>query len=191
METEVSSMGEQSGLTATVIIAAYTFDRWEQTNRSIESVRHQTRPPAEVILCIDNNADLSAQATEYWAAHADGYPPVRLPRPPRVGRSDQSASSGPTCPFVPRCSTLSTGSTRSTSTTWTCATAWPPSAARAASSSTRRRSSAITCRTSGPLGATSDGAATTSTGTRCGRCRRLACSALRHDRCAGVSPAHV
>lgn len=71
---------EPSGLSATVIIAAYTFDRWEQTNRSIESVRHQTRPPVEVILCIDNNADLFARAAEHWATHADGYPPVLVLR---------------------------------------------------------------------------------------------------------------
>ncbi|MHB1582463.1 MAG: glycosyltransferase family 2 protein [Acidimicrobiales bacterium] len=71
-------MGERSGLTATVIIAAYTVDRCEQTSRSIDSVLHQTCPPVEVILCIDSNPELFARAADHWATHADGHPPVRV-----------------------------------------------------------------------------------------------------------------
>jgi glycosyltransferase involved in cell wall biosynthesis len=41
-----------------VIICAYTEDRWPLLMRALESVRHQTVTPIEIILCIDHNPAL-------------------------------------------------------------------------------------------------------------------------------------
>ena len=45
-----------------VVICAYTFDRWTELTACIDSVAHQTLPPLEVILVVDGNAELRAQA---------------------------------------------------------------------------------------------------------------------------------
>jgi glycosyltransferase involved in cell wall biosynthesis len=41
-----------------VIICAYTLDRWELLNKSLQSVVQQETQPIEVILCIDHNNDM-------------------------------------------------------------------------------------------------------------------------------------
>ncbi|PLS75794.1 MAG: family 2 glycosyl transferase [Actinobacteria bacterium] len=48
--------------TVTVIICAYTLDRWECIERAVASVRGQTRPAAQIVLAVDHNAELSARA---------------------------------------------------------------------------------------------------------------------------------
>ena len=45
-----------------VIICAYTSDRWAELNACVESVAGQTRQPLEVILVIDGNQALRARA---------------------------------------------------------------------------------------------------------------------------------
>jgi len=45
-----------------VVICAYTEDRWEQTCAAVESVRRQSLPSAETILVCDCNPALSARA---------------------------------------------------------------------------------------------------------------------------------
>jgi GT2 family glycosyltransferase len=46
-----------------VVICAYTEDRWEQTCAAVDSVRSQSLPGLEIILVIDYNADLYQRAT--------------------------------------------------------------------------------------------------------------------------------
>jgi cellulose synthase/poly-beta-1,6-N-acetylglucosamine synthase-like glycosyltransferase len=41
-----------------VIICAYTLDRWELLNKALESVTRQELQPIEVILCIDHNNEM-------------------------------------------------------------------------------------------------------------------------------------
>lgn len=41
-----------------VIVCAYTLDRWELLNESLQSVTRQDFQPLEVILCIDHNEEL-------------------------------------------------------------------------------------------------------------------------------------
>jgi glycosyltransferase involved in cell wall biosynthesis len=53
--------GEASG-TVSVVICAYTMDRWDDLVRAVESVRRQTWPPLEIIVVIDGNEQLRRRA---------------------------------------------------------------------------------------------------------------------------------
>lgn len=52
--------------TVSVIIPAYTMDRWRLTQQAVESACNQTSPPMEVILAIDNNAELLRISQNKW-----------------------------------------------------------------------------------------------------------------------------
>ena len=67
----------QAQLTVAVVIPAYTLDRWELIKKAVESARHQSLPPQEVVLCIDNNDELYQQSQREWSAPSAG-PPVRV-----------------------------------------------------------------------------------------------------------------
>jgi len=47
-----------------VVICSYTFDRWDGLVAAVESAFGQTLPPQEVIVVIDHNPDLLAQARD-------------------------------------------------------------------------------------------------------------------------------
>ena len=47
--------------TSTVVICAYTLQRWEALCRAIESVRAQATPPERVLVVIDGNTELSTR----------------------------------------------------------------------------------------------------------------------------------
>lgn len=57
-----------SPVTASVVIPAFTFDRWEHIVRAVEGVQAQTRPPVELILSIDRNPQLLRACQERWEA---------------------------------------------------------------------------------------------------------------------------
>ena len=70
---------KQSSTTATVIIPAYTMDRWDLLSRAVESVQSQTRPPLELILCIDRNPELFSRCQHEWGSQADpGGVPIHV-----------------------------------------------------------------------------------------------------------------
>jgi len=50
-----------SGVSATVIVCAWTEDRWHQLNRALDSALAQVPPPAEVLLVVDHNPTLTAR----------------------------------------------------------------------------------------------------------------------------------
>lgn len=52
--------------TISVVICAFTRDRLEVLGEAIESLRAQTLPPHEVVLVIDHNPELLAEAGELW-----------------------------------------------------------------------------------------------------------------------------
>ena len=59
------SVEEDSGdgdLAVSVVVCAYTEQRWEQTRAAVESALSQRPRPAEVLLVVDHNADLAARA---------------------------------------------------------------------------------------------------------------------------------
>ncbi len=66
-----------SRVSASVVIAAYTFDRWDQLIAAVDALQVQSRPPLEVILSIDRNRELFDRCVERWAT-ADLAVPVRV-----------------------------------------------------------------------------------------------------------------
>lgn len=66
MSTAFSPGAEGSGdaiVTVTVVICAYTQDRWDQIKAAVTSVRNQTTLPEQVVLVIDHNDELLRRAT--------------------------------------------------------------------------------------------------------------------------------
>jgi GT2 family glycosyltransferase len=47
---------------ASVVICAYTLDRWDDINAAVDSVRRQTRPASEILLVVDGNEALRERA---------------------------------------------------------------------------------------------------------------------------------
>lgn len=64
--------------TISVIICAYTDDRWELMLQSVVSVQEQTLQPCEIIVCIDHNETLFHRCVTYWADFAGSSPPIRV-----------------------------------------------------------------------------------------------------------------
>lgn len=52
--------------TVSVIICAYTEDRWQQLQKSVASAEAQTSPPIEIIVCIDHNEELLRKSEEHF-----------------------------------------------------------------------------------------------------------------------------
>jgi glycosyltransferase involved in cell wall biosynthesis len=46
------------------VVCAYDLERWGELVKCIDALRRQTRPPHDVVLVIDHNSDLLAQARE-------------------------------------------------------------------------------------------------------------------------------
>jgi glucosyl-dolichyl phosphate glucuronosyltransferase len=67
-----------SAPTVSVIICAYTEDRWELLLRSVTSVREQTLQPCEIIVCIDHNDALFRRCAAYWTEFAAATPQIRV-----------------------------------------------------------------------------------------------------------------
>lgn len=60
---------EQAGLALTVVICAYTAERWDSIRAAVGSLRAQTVPVQQVVLVIDHNPDLlEAARAEYLDA---------------------------------------------------------------------------------------------------------------------------
>ncbi len=60
-----------------VIICAYTQERWLQLTKAVASVGAQTSPPVEIIVCIDHNEALLRQSEEYFGkARQEGAVPL-------------------------------------------------------------------------------------------------------------------
>ena len=52
--------------TVSVVICAYSDDRWPQLKKSVSSAEAQTSPPIEIIVCIDHNEGLLRKSEEYF-----------------------------------------------------------------------------------------------------------------------------
>ena len=59
------------GLVATVVICAYTEERWDALLAAVESVRAQLRPGDDVVVVIDHNAELRKRAAATFADSPD------------------------------------------------------------------------------------------------------------------------
>ncbi len=54
--------------TISVVVCAYTLQRWDDVVRAIESLRAQTRRPDQVVLVIDHNDEMLERAADAFAA---------------------------------------------------------------------------------------------------------------------------
>ena len=70
-----------SHLTASVVIPAFTFDRWDLIVKAVDAVQSQICPPVELILSIDRNPELLRACQDRWGS-------VDLPVPVKVVTSD-------------------------------------------------------------------------------------------------------
>jgi len=61
-----TSGGRRTVPTVSVMIPAYTLERWSLLKKAVESVREQTVAVDTVVLCIDNNPDLLDRARAEW-----------------------------------------------------------------------------------------------------------------------------
>jgi cellulose synthase/poly-beta-1,6-N-acetylglucosamine synthase-like glycosyltransferase len=52
--------------TVSVVICAYTEDRWSLFKKAVASAEAQTSPPIEIIVCIDHNEKLLQKTEEYF-----------------------------------------------------------------------------------------------------------------------------
>jgi GT2 family glycosyltransferase len=94
-QKDTQATRQDPGVTASVVIAAFTFDRWDQIVKAVASVQSQSRPPVELILSIDRNPDLLRACQDRWGS-ADLPVPVRVianhyaeaPRVTTEGNSD-------------------------------------------------------------------------------------------------------
>ena len=64
-------------MTASVVIPAFTFDRWDQIVKAVDAVQSQTRPPVELILSIDRNPELLRICQDRWGS-VDSLVPVKV-----------------------------------------------------------------------------------------------------------------
>lgn len=63
---------------ASVVVVAYTMKRWDLLTECMDSVFAQTRVPAEIVLCIDNNEELFLGSEQTWG----GRPGLTVMRNP-------------------------------------------------------------------------------------------------------------
>ncbi|MBE1547941.1 GT2 family glycosyltransferase [Mycobacterium sp. OAS707] len=63
-------MRQNNRVTASVVIPAFTFDRWDNIAKAVDAVAAQTRLPVELILCIDRNPELLAACQRRWGSAA-------------------------------------------------------------------------------------------------------------------------
>ena len=77
----------------TVVVCAYSLDRWRLLCSGIESVRAQKVVPHEIILCVDHSPDLARRCRERWSSDPS-QPTVRVIEnryPGRLGSARNTA----------------------------------------------------------------------------------------------------
>jgi glycosyltransferase involved in cell wall biosynthesis len=55
-----------TGLDVSVVVCAYTDERWEELGQALDSVRIQSLPALELLLVVDHNDELLARAARAW-----------------------------------------------------------------------------------------------------------------------------
>lgn len=79
-------------LTVSVVICAYTLDRWRLLQESVASVEVQTFPSHQVIICVDHNPELAARCREVWSVGGGNLVEVVENRfPGRLGSARNTA----------------------------------------------------------------------------------------------------
>jgi len=89
-------MNERVWPSVSVVIPAYSMQRWPLIRRGVESVRNQSVPVDAVVLAVDDNPELLAAAESEWGERAGVTVRVIASRPPegRVAGSRDGAARG-------------------------------------------------------------------------------------------------
>lgn len=66
--TELEKTPTKPRVTASVVVPAFTFDRWDKIVKAVDAVQVQTRRPIEMILSIDRNPDLQRACQDRWGS---------------------------------------------------------------------------------------------------------------------------
>jgi len=81
---------------ASVVICAYTLDRWDQLRDAVASVRCQTRPPREIFVVVDGNEKLRQRA----AAEINGATVVANAKTPGLSGGRMTGAELATAPVI-------------------------------------------------------------------------------------------
>jgi cellulose synthase/poly-beta-1,6-N-acetylglucosamine synthase-like glycosyltransferase len=63
---------------ATVIILAYTEERWSLTCDAVESACNQSLLPREIIVCVEGNPELAERFRDRWQHRPESLPSIRV-----------------------------------------------------------------------------------------------------------------
>lgn len=64
------ALGEPGSPTTSVVVCAYTLDRWDLLSTAVRAAALQSHRPGEVLLVVDHNAELAARAEDALAGAA-------------------------------------------------------------------------------------------------------------------------
>jgi glucosyl-dolichyl phosphate glucuronosyltransferase len=79
LETEsVAGVTKDDVADATVIVLAYTDERWSLTCAAVESACNQTLLPREIIVCVEGNPELADRFRERWQHRLESLPSIRV-----------------------------------------------------------------------------------------------------------------
>jgi glucosyl-dolichyl phosphate glucuronosyltransferase len=94
MDTNASGIVRQD---VTVVIPAYSLERWELTCQAISSVLAQTVLPGELLLCIDHNDILFERFQDYVGQLSGSVPVVHVLESKYEGHQAASRTTGVEC----------------------------------------------------------------------------------------------
>jgi glucosyl-dolichyl phosphate glucuronosyltransferase len=78
----------------TVVVPAYTEERWDLTCRAIDSVLGQSILPREIIVCVDHNPQLYERFRARWSENSDATPTIRVVESRYDGHVSASRTTG-------------------------------------------------------------------------------------------------
>jgi GT2 family glycosyltransferase len=78
----------------TVVIPAYTDERWALTCAAVDSVLEQTYLPKEIIVCVDHNRRLYERFRDRWPANDAAGPVIRIVESHHEGHVSASRTTG-------------------------------------------------------------------------------------------------
>jgi glucosyl-dolichyl phosphate glucuronosyltransferase len=92
MEFETFDQSERGSVTPSfsVVICAYTTDRWQRLQEAVESVKAQDLPPKEIVVCVDHNQELLDACRELWRSESPFIRVIENRYPGRLGSARNS-----------------------------------------------------------------------------------------------------
>src|SRR2546425_13374626 len=75
---DATATGTEDVADATVIVLAYTEERWALACAAVESACNQTLLPREIIVCVEGNPELADRFRERWQHPLGSVPAIRV-----------------------------------------------------------------------------------------------------------------